>query len=241
MAFFFAAFATLSAQYAYRIGLQASPTFTWLDTDDKFINANGQNLGLRFGVKFDYFLNPKFLAFSTGINLGLNQGGRLLHDFGGNLLKNSKFSSPFDSLPNGTNIRYHINYVEIPAGLHAHVEINPIRGYLEAGFNFSFPYNAAKGDITGSNIKLEGENIRKDVTSFQISWGLGGGIEYQIRGKSTGGGAALDFIAGVSYSQGVIDVTRNNGEKIVNGVPQEENSKATLSGLTIILVFMIGG
>lgn len=232
----------LPAQYGFRFGVQASPMFTWLDTDDRFINANGQNLGFRIGTKIDYFFADKY-AFTTGLNLGLNQGGRLLHDFGGDLLKKSELGPPYNSLPDGSNIRYHINYIDVPFGLHLLTNeiFRDFRFFFEIPvFNFAFLYNA-KGDIVGPGLTtLEGETINKDLIPIAISWGLGGGVEYNLRGNSSGD---TNLIGGIFYNQGFTDITKDSGIKFVddgngNKVPQDEDSKALLRGITLMLGIM---
>lgn len=237
-----AVWTSLPAQYGFRFGVQASPVFTWLDTDDRFINANGQNLGFRIGTKIDYFFAEKY-AFTSGLNIGFNQGGRLLHDYGGDLLRKSDLGAPYNSLPNGTNIRYHINYIDVPFGLHLLTNeiFRDFRFFFEIPvFNFGFLYNS-KGDVSGQGITtLEGENIGKDVIPINISWGLGGGIEYNLRGNSSGD---TNLIAGVFYNQGFTDVTKDSGIKNVpdengNPIPQDEDSQALLRGITLMLGIM---
>lgn len=227
----------------FRFGFQASPVFSWLDTDDRFINANGQNLGIRFGTKIDYFFAEKY-ALTTGLNLGFNQGGRLLHDFGGDLLKRSDLLSPaYHNLPNGANIRYNINYIDVPVGFHMLTnEVGrDLRFFFEVPvFTLSFLYNA-NGDITGAGLEpLEDENISRDVVPVHISWGLGGGVELNISGDSP---KDTNLFAGLFYSQGFTDVTRNAGERMRPDetgqlVPEPEDSKGILRGITVFLGIM---
>jgi len=241
LAFFCASLPALHAQYGFRFGVQASPVFTWLDTDDRHINANGQNLGFRIGAKVDYYFGEKY-AFTTGLNLGFNQGGRLLHDYGGNLLKKSNLESPYDSLRPLTNIRYHINYVDIPFGLHLVTNeiFRDTRFFFEVPiFNLAFLYSV-NGDIASPELDLlEGENISKDLIPIHLSWGLGGGIEYSLRGNS---GEGTSLMGGVFYNQGFTDVTKDSGTRIVPAEPvpkvEDEDSKALLRGITLYLGVM---
>lgn len=227
----------------FRFGFQASPILSWMNTDDRFINSNGQNLGIRVGTKIDYFFAEKY-ALTTGLNLGFNQGGRLLHDYGGDLLKKSELFSPaYHNLPNNTNIRYNVNYVDVPIGLHFLTnEISrDLRFFFEVPvFNIGVLYNA-KGDFSGPGLTtLEDENISKDVIPFNISWSLGGGVEYNISGDSP---KDTNLFAGVFYSQSFTDMTRNTGQRNrpdENGmiVPETEDSKAILRGISLFLGIM---
>lgn len=226
----------------FRFGFQASPIFSWMGTDDRLILTNGQNLGIRLGTKIDYFFAEKY-ALTTGLNIGFNQGGRLQHDFGGDLLKRSELFSPvYHDLPNNTNIRYNINYVDVPIGLHflTNEIARDFRFFFEVPvFNIGVLYNA-KGDISGPGLTaLENENISKDVIPVNISWSLGGGVEYNISGDSP---KDTNLFAGIFYSQGITDVTRNTGmrNRIENGqvVPEPEDSKAILRGISLFLGIM---
>ncbi|MBK7410314.1 MAG: PorT family protein [Saprospirales bacterium] len=178
----------LPAQYGFRVGFQASPVFSWLNSDDRYINSNGQNLGIRLGTKVDYFFAEKY-ALTTGLSLSFNQGGLLLHDYGGDLLGKTDLPEIYRDLPDGTNIRYNINYVDVPIGLHLLTNeiFRDVRFFFEVPvFNIGILYGA-KADITGPGLEpLEGENISKDVVPVNVSWGLGGGIEYNLRGNSSG-------------------------------------------------------
>jgi hypothetical protein len=237
--FFLAAFSTiLPAQYGFRFGFQASPILSWMGTDDRYINTNGQNLGIRFGAKIDYFFAEKY-ALTTGLNLSFNQGGRLLHDYGGDLLAKSDLLDPkYHSLPGATNIRYNINYIDIPFGLHLLTNeiFRDVRFFFEVPmFNIGILYGA-NGDITAPGLEpLEGESISKDVVPLNLSWGLGGGIEYNIRGSSSGD---TNLFAGLFYNQGFTDVTRDTGERIRDNMAETEDSKAILRGVTLFLGIM---
>jgi hypothetical protein len=225
----------------FRFGFQASPMLTWMDSDDRFINSNGQNLGLRIGAKLDYFFAPKY-AITSGLNLGFNQGGRLLHDYGGDLLRRSPLLPGYHDLPNGTNIRYNINYIDIPIGLHMLTNeiFRDTRFFFQVpAFNIGLLYGA-KGTIAGPGIEpLERETIGKDVIPITLSWGLGGGLEYNVRG-STSGDTNLFF--GLFYNQGFTDITKA-GTKLApdgagNVVSQPEDSKAVMRGITMLLGIM---
>ena len=240
--FISAVWTVLPAQYGFRFGFQASPIFSWLDTDDRYINANGQNLGFRIGTKIDYFFADKY-ALTTGLNLGFNQGGRLLHDYGGDLLGKTGLPMEYQDLPDGSNIRYNINYIDVPVGLHLLTNeiFRDVRFFFEVPvFNFGILYGA-KGDITGTGIEaLEDETISKDVVPVNVSWGLGGGVEYNIRGNSSGD---TNLFAGVFYNQGFTDITRDSGTRNfpndMGGTdPETEDSKALLRGITLFLGIM---
>ncbi len=226
---------SISAQ-EFRFGFQLSPTFTWLTTDDNSINGNGSNLGLKLGMMGEkYFGGGENYAIKFGLGFAFNQGGTLQHDLGGNYWPNSDLSDPqlnFDrfSLPDGVDLKYKLQYVEIPFGLKLRTdEFSHIRYYgefpvLTLGFN-----TAARGSITGGNINVEKEQISDDVNFFNISWGIGGGIEYSVSESTV-------LVGGIYYQHGFLDITKDKNARKSDDTA--ENSKGSLRGITLRLGVM---
>ena len=231
-----------------RFGFQASPTFTWLDSDDKFINSSGSNLGLKLGIRGEYFFAEKY-AFFAGLGFGFNQGGTLLHDEGGIFWPESDLSS--DDLRDLTGaddvkLKYSIRYVEVPFGLKLVTNeiLRDFRFFFEVPITLGVR-GPARGDILGTGAAMlnsEDEDIKKDVNVFNASWGLGLGAEYNIRGSSKGD---TNLLLGISYNQGFLDVTNDKGaEKIFRDENdmifdrEDEDSVGTIRGITIMVGVM---
>lgn len=228
----------------FRFGFQTSPTLTWLDSDNKFINSNGTNLGLRLGMRGDYFFgNSGKYALSSGIGFAFNQGGTLLHDRGGILLSKSELSSEtLRVLPDMVELKYSVRYIEVPVGLLMLTD----QIFRDFRFFFNVPYltfgfkSQAIGDIMGASAtgqNSEDENIKKDVNAFHFTWGIGGGAEYNIRGNSKGD---TNIYLGIFYNQGFTDITDDKATTYVSrdefGNPvevEEEDSIGTIRGLTL--------
>lgn len=252
-AIFFFAFlsGSIFAQHAFqrfRFGIQFSPTITWLESADRQINSNGTNLGLKLGVIGESYFAENY-AFVFGLGFAFNQGGTLKHDFGGNLWPNSPLSSDVyqkgSAMPDGVNLKYTLQYVEIPLGLRLRSqEFGYLRYFAELPvFTIGF-LTQARGAIKGTDMDTEKEDIRKDVNKFAFSWGLGAGIEYSL-------GTQTSLVAGIYYQNHIIDVTKDDGQKFkertppesINGPPVEsaiekENSKALIRGITLRLGVM---
>lgn len=229
----------------FRFGLQASPVFSWLDTDDRWINSNGTNLGFRLGLKADYFFSEKY-AISTGIGFAFNQGGELLHDFGGELLPNSELSFPntYRNLPDDAMIGYNIRYIEVPLSMKMLTNeiFRDFRFFFEVPvITLGFESNVL-GSIEAPGVaSIDDEDLSGDVNFLNLSWGLGGGAEYNIRGS---GRNDTNLVFGAFYNQGFTDVTRDKGatrifkdENMVQ-TEQPEDSTAILRGVTIYLGIM---
>ena len=225
----------LEAQNNFRFGFQASPTFSWMSSNDNKINGSGSNLGGKLGVMGEYYFDAEQkYAFVTGLGFAFNQGGKLKHDIGGDFWVDSDLSQPgLDSLPAGVSLRYKLQYVEIPLGLRMNTRyFGSIRYYAELPiFTLGF-LTAARGDIIGTKNDTEKENIKKDVSFFNISWGIGGGLEYEISEGTT-------LIGGLFYNKSFVDLTSDDAVQYPeNGSSKKEDSKGSFGTLTIRLGVM---
>ncbi|MFK7980443.1 MAG: porin family protein [Saprospiraceae bacterium] len=213
-----------------RLGFQLSPSFSWMSTDDNLINGNGLNLGLKLGMVGEYYFRENY-ALVSGINLAFNQGGTLRHEEGGDLWPKSALSDlSLHSLPDGVNLKYHIQYLEIPFGVKLRTkEFGYLRYFAEIPiFSLGFKLQA-RGDVKGTTLDNERENITEDVNLFNLTWGFGGGVQYTLS-ESTA------LVGGIIYRQGFTDVTDDSGLKI-DGTTRE-NSKGIIKSLTIRLGFL---
>lgn len=208
-----------------RLGFQLSPTISWMDTDDNAINGNGATVGMRLGMIGEYYFRERY-AFISGINFAFNQGGTLKHEEGGNLWSKSDLSdSALAALPDGVNLKYHIQYLEIPFGIKMRTkEIGYARYFAEIPL-FSLGVRVqARGDVEGtSRLQVERENIIKDVNLFNLNWGFGAGIHYTLSEDT-------EFIGGLYYQQGFTDVTDNKATKKSGEI---EDSKGIIKGITL--------
>ncbi|MEM9823145.1 MAG: outer membrane beta-barrel protein, partial [Bacteroidota bacterium] len=149
-------------QANFRFGFQLSPNISWLSSDDNTINGNGSNLGLKLGMMGEkYLTDSENYAFTFGIGFAFNQGGTLKHDTGGNFWPKSELSSElFRSLPDGINLKYGIQFVEIPLGFKMRTqEFGYFRYFAEPGLTLGFG-TQARGAVSGvTGFSTENENI----------------------------------------------------------------------------------
>lgn len=214
-----------------RFGPQVTPSFSWMTSNDNKINSNGLNLGTKLGVSAEYYFSPQY-SIVTGLNWSFNQGGRLQHDIGGNLLSDSEedLEDPdiLTDLPDGVNIRYHLQYLEIPLSLKMRTrEFGYIRYYFQIPEFYLGFLTKTRGDIKESSTDLNytKQLIGKSVTFINMYLGLGGGIEYSISDGTS-------LITGIHYQQSFIDVTDDSGTKRNDG---REDSKGS-TGLIMLKV-----
>lgn len=217
-----------------RLGIQATPTSTWMDTNDNQITSNGTKLGLNLGLMAEYYFADNY-SLATGASILFNQGGGLTYNYDGNFLPRAAAdrmltptAAQFDSISSGTTINYGIQYIEIPFSLRLRTnEFGYFRYYAELPMFTVAIKTQALADITGNNAgdNTEGENITSDVNPVTFKWGLGGGVEYSISPQ-------LSLIGGIFYNASLIDITRNGETKIFSS-GLEEDSKANLQSLSI--------
>jgi len=227
----------VSAQKTFRFGLQVSPSWSWMRTDDKKLEGTGSNWGVKLGVVGEYYFAPNY-AFMAGLGFGFNQGGNLQNGYSkGEFWPKSDLSVPLRELPMDAKLHYRINYVEVPFGLKLRGgsgEDNPLKYYIEVPTITLGFLSKATGDIRGDNNLTPGNEdeandiaIRKEVNGLSLSWGLGGGIEYEFATNAT-------LVVGLAYQQQFTDATTDNGRVSRDGVEfVDEDAKATIRGLTL--------
>lgn len=218
-----------------RIGPQVTPTFSWMKTNDNFINGNGMNLGTKIGLSAEYHFSSQY-AIVSGLNWAFNTGGKLQHDVGGNLLprSNRDMDNPLDlqTLPDGVNIRYHLQYLEIPIALKMRTkEFGYLRYYFQIPEFYINFLTKARGDImeTSSSLNYTKQRIGRDVIGLNMFLGLGAGIEYSVTDETS-------IIGGLHYQQSFIDVTKNRGEKNT-GVKEDSKGSIGMIMLKIGVLF----
>lgn len=229
IAAFFIVFQTISsAQNDIRFGFQVSPVFSWMNSSDNRINPSGTNLGLKLGMMGEYYFRENY-AFTGGLGFAFNHGGTLQHDFGGSYWTRSDLGNALDTLPAGVNLKYGIQYVEIPVGLKMRTrEFGYLRYFIHPELTIGLK-SQARGTIQGVGVGDDAEkiNIRKEVNGLNLAWGLGAGIEYSLSESTS-------LVGGLAFQVGFTDATDDNG--IVfddNRGNRKEDSKGKVNAITL--------
>ncbi len=219
------------ADLPFRFGLHVSPTWSWMNTDDKNLEGTQSNTGVKFGVMAEQNFGKNY-ALTAGLGLSFNQGGFIINNYEKAILwPNSDLSnSKYDTVSMGAKMHYRLAYVEMPFGLKMRGSLGQdraLRFYAEIPiFTIGFS-SSQKGDISGNaNGDTEDEDIKKDINKFALSWGLGGGIELDLGQNST-------LIGGLTFQQQLLDVTKDDGDILRDGVFQEEDSAAHIGMIAL--------
>ncbi|MCS6929336.1 MAG: PorT family protein [Saprospiraceae bacterium] len=222
-------------EQVFRFGIHTSPTWSWMRTDDKFLEGTGLNWGLKMGVQGEYYFAANY-ALTGGLGLAFAHGGELLNGYpAAVLLPNTNVSDPLiDTLSKDARVHYSLRYVELPVSLRfrgGSGEDSPLRFYAEAPiFTLGF-LSAANGNIRGNvPVRGEDENIKRDVTSLALSWGFGAGVEYELT-------QSLIAVGGIQFQQIFTDITTNKGSVLPPNATQwrREESRATANAITLRL------
>lgn len=214
-----------------RFGFKASPHLSWITTDDKSITTSTYMTGITLGTMAELYLNENYIL-TSGLGLTFSRGGSLIHDQGGRLFPDSELSEPvYDSLPDGSKLRYNVQYLEIPVGFRMRSkEFGRFRLTFEAPILTFGVKIKARGAIDGPGIpNTEDENINSEVNILDISYGLGAGTEYTVSEN-------ISLLIALQYKQGFLDVTKDHG---VRRDGSFEDSKGTIGqfALKIGLLF----
>lgn len=225
------------AQNSFRFGVQASPTWSWLKSEDKLLESAGTNWGMKLGLMGEKYFQPNY-AFISGIGFAFNTGGFVqsgYHKYRPFLDSDLSIKlSETDSLalPVNSKLHYRLRYVEIPFGLKLKGGTNedsPLKYYAEAPVITLGFATKALGDIlgAGSSFDTEDENVRDDVKGLALSWGFGGGIEYEIATHTT-------VFAGFFFQNNFTDTTaKARYRKTAADNWADEKAKTSFRSLTL--------
>lgn len=217
-----------------RFGFQLSPTIGWLSTNDNLINANGPNLGLKLGMTGDVYFQENY-AITSGIGFYFNAGGTLFFEESVDSLNIwtevdiPNFEGPYRG---GTDFKYSLQFVEIPIGLKLRTrEFGYIRYYLQPEMTIGFR-TQARGQV--ENVTEIDPDEKYDISSatniLNLSWGIGGGIEYNIS-------TTTSLVGGLAFQSGFADVTRDRNTEIYrpnrNGAVQQEDSRGRVNAIIL--------
>ena len=218
-----------------------APTFSRLNSSSDYIEANGINMGMKLGAAVNFKM-ADWVGIVGGFDFTLWSGGRLLYREGGNFLPRSDLSNPDlntgdEPMPDNTNIRYTLNYIEVPGGIQFQfpvsydVEVIARIPVITLGFR-----NRARGKIEAGSVVLEKEKIGKDVGFFNIMWGMALGAQFERWNR--------DVSLMLFLNTGLTDVTRNKGKQVIDldtggRTTIAEDSKGALNQFGVQMAFKI--
>lgn len=207
----------------FHFGMKLSPALCWLGSDTKDVDPDGSLFRISYGFIADFRFARNY-AFSTGVDVSYR---------GGKLARETQSSSGDTT----TSVVYKqdlkIQHIEIPITVRLKTnQIGLIKYYLQFGvtngFNIRARYDGetttqkrATNFNTTSTVELEDEDVADDINLYNLSMVIGGGIEYNLSGTT-------NLIAGITYTNGFIDITNDDAEN-----PVLKDSKLNSNGLAL--------
>jgi len=184
----------------FRIGINFDPVMSWFSPNSKTIDGAGAKLGFNGGLMLETTFRQNYV-FATGIDLTY-LGGNLLYD-NSTIITVDKDADT--TLLANTTVEYTLQYLSIPLSLK--LKTNPI-GYIsyygQVGLTPQFNISAKATSDNGN--KLDNDNVNKEIGLLNLSFFIGGGIEYDL-----GGTTALNI--GIFYNNGFIDLLADKDYK----------------------------
>ncbi|CAL1521587.1 porin family protein [Chitinophaga sp. MM2321] len=177
-----------------RLGLTVSPMVSSLKPQESGVTRNSSKAGLNFGLMADFNLDDNGnYALASGFQAVIG-GSKLMYDAGKGLN---------DYRQNAAEYNMKLTYVEIPLALKLKTHIDNGMGlWGQFGTYLDFPVSG-RTDITSLNQTYDKVGILAQMNRVNIGMLLGAGIEYPLGGNLTG-------MAGITYQNGFVDVTRNS-------------------------------
>ncbi len=201
---------TPAPEGTFRLGLHFTPTIGWAKTDNTSITGKGVKLGYNWGLITDIrFAENYYIA--TGLNV-VQSPFKLLY---ADTLRDTATGSFNQS---NVDLSYKNQYIGIPISLKLKTkEINYMKYFAQLGIepqvNISKKVSASKGRYGGEGYKFPKDTEYKDFndnTNFlRLALIVGAGVEYSLGGKT-------DLTAGITYSNGLTDVSSQNKLKVTN-------------------------
>lgn len=159
------------------MGITFSPNISWLHYGDQENISQKAQIGYGYGLLADFRISQNYY-FATGF-----------------LINNLKAHSDF--VTQGDEVRYHLQYVEVPFGLKLKSTQRYYRSYYgQFGFTGGVRISG-KEQIEGQGKADLGD--RADI--FRLGLQIGGGIDWQLDHK-------LNMITGLSYNNGFTSVLK---------------------------------
>ena len=193
-----------------RFGFTASPIFSWLQPDGKYLEKESTRLGFQYGVISDFRIgdNDKY-AFSTGILVD-NIGGSVLDD---HYHDGDTLVSSFGNVKS----TYKFQYLTFPLSLKLKTnEIGYLTYYGQFGLDVGFNLKARRdveGTFNEASYLEEDIDIIDGIVPVRTALRVAVGAEYNISGTTY-------LMVGLAWNNGLTNVLDfNELEEDADGKP----------------------
>jgi hypothetical protein len=184
-------FSIVSSAQNFKLGFQASPQVSWMNSSNTDILNSQARLGIKYGLDADIFIIPGLPRYCINTGLFVSNNSFKTHYSIGEPFKvgGKTFSDNFD-------IRFNLNYLEIPLDLKLRTD-QFYRFTYYGQFGLSNFINISAKAVS-SDKQLNGVDVNDAVGLYNLALLMGAGAEYDL-----GGNTVLNL--GIQYSKGLID------------------------------------
>lgn len=183
---------TLQAQSNLRLGAHFEPIVSWFSPKSASIEKDGARPGYSGGLSVEYYFSPNY-ALASGLSL-TSLGGNLLYRNETTITRGGGSDVILDP---GTTVAYTLSYLSIPATLKMKTnQIGFVSYFAQLGF---YPLINIGSRAKSTDHKLQKDNVSEEINALSLSYGFGGGVEYNI-----GGQTAIEV--GVFFNNGFTDI-----------------------------------
>lgn len=181
----------------YSFGFEVSPNVNWAISNTKRVENNGAQMGIKYGLKGDSFFGDNY-AITAGLMISHTALDVHYND-----------SLDFVTVDNtyelgNTDVKYNIQYVEIPIGMKFQSnEIGYFRVLVEGGFINSVQI---RSKVSNDDMEVDKEELKEGVNLISFSYYFEGGVTYSL-------GANIALKGTVYFSSGINDITSDNNSE----------------------------
>ncbi len=182
-------FTTAEAQdfKSMRLGLKASPSFAWLNTETASYKRDGVKLGFSYGLIVDVPFS-KSADFSSGVFIN-HTGGKL------------NFSDIREESITSVSRNYSLSYLEVPATIKMRTsEFGYFTYYAQFGLDFGFQIGASAMESYGRPVR-QVDDFNKETHFLSSALIMGIGTEYAFGGRTA-------LKVGITYNNGFLGVLK---------------------------------
>ncbi len=176
--------------------IHADPLITWMGTNSSDYNSEGVKPGFDIGLNVLHYFDENY-AVSTGISL-ITAGGRQSVAEPHIMI----FNNLQPMVQPGDEIRYNLQYMNIPAGIRLQTDqVGYLTYFTDLGFDIRLLIKSTV-DLPANQPPINNENARKEVNGMNAGWHIHAGVEYELN-------INLKLIAGIGFDQDFFDITKD--------------------------------
>jgi hypothetical protein len=190
----FVSLATRSVAQEPEFAIHFDPIISWMASNSHEYTSEGARAGFSLGLDVLHYFSDNF-AVSTGIGF-INAGGRQSAVESHTMIFNNftRVVSP------GEEMRYGLNYLNIPIGLR--IQTDP-RGDLTYFTDMGLDLRILlKSVVDIPSLDIASENAKNEVYGINAGWHISAGIEYKL-------GIHASIYTGLGLDADFFDVTKD--------------------------------